>query len=249
MDNIVLKTAFLYPDIFCLNGDRGNIYALSSICEKLGINMIIDRINSPDSLINFDIYDIVYIPSGELKYVILTAQALEGQISSIKRAVSNGKIFLITGTSIALFANKIIRADKSEHKALGLADFDCIEKSEVYGDDLVFDADIFGTNLRITGCQISLINTILQSDAAALGNVIYGYGNNKGKDEGVKKNNCILTNTLGPLLVKNPELVVLMIKQTLKNRDFKTELKKLDFKIENKSAKKIWEFIEQKIKA
>jgi CobQ-like glutamine amidotransferase family enzyme len=218
MDNVVLKTAFLYPDIFCLNGDRGNISALLRTSDRLGVKMMVDRINSPDSAINFDTYDIFYIPSGELRYIISTAQALNKQYSSIKKAIDAGKIFLITGTSVALFADKIVRADKSDYSALGIGNFDCIERTDVYGNDLVFDTQIFDGYIRITGCQISLINTVLKEGAKALGEVVYGYGNNGGADEGIIFNNCILTNALGPVLIKNPLLTVAIIKQALKTK-------------------------------
>ncbi len=248
MDNVVLKTAFLYPDIFCLNGERGNISALCRTAEKLGIKMMVDRINSPDSAINFDTYDIFYIPSGELKYIISTAQALKKQHSSIKKAVDAGKIFLITGTSVALFADKIIRADKSEYSALGIGAFDCIERKDVYGNDLVFDTQALDKYLRITGCQISLINTVLKDGSKPLGEVVYGYGNNGGADEGIIYNNCIFTNALGPVLIKNPQLAAAIIRLALKNRDIDIKLNDIDFEIENNSSIKIWEFIEEKIK-
>lgn len=248
MDNVVLKTAFLYPDIFCLNGERGNISALLRISEKLGVKMMVDRINSPDSAINFDTYDIFYIPSGELKYVISTAQALYKQHSSIKKAIEAGKIFVITGTSIALFADKIIRSDKNEYPALGIGNFDCVERVDVYGNDLVFDSAIFEKYMRITGCQISLINTILKDNVKPFGEVVYGYGNNGASDEGISINNCILTNALGPVLIKNPQLTQAIIRQALKNKGIDIMLNDIDFKVENDSAGRIWEFIEDKIK-
>lgn len=248
MDNVVLKTAFLYPDIFCLNGDRGNISALCRTSERLGVKMMVDRINSPDSAINFDTYDIFYIPSGELKYIISTAQALNKQYSSVKKAIDAGKIFLTTGTSVALFADKIIRSDKSEYPALGIGNFDCVERADVYGDDLVFDTQIFDRYIRITGCQISMINTILKDGAKPLGEVVYGHGNNGKADEGIIIKNCILTNALGPVLIKNPQLAAAIIKQSLKNKDIDIKLNDIEFEIENNSAIKIWEFIEEKIK-
>jgi CobQ-like glutamine amidotransferase family enzyme len=247
MDRTVIKTAFLYPDIFCLNGDRGNISALVQIANRFGVAMEVDRINSPDIPLNFDAYDIFYIPSGELKYVIMTAEALLRQSYTIKKAVEAGKIFIITGTSIALFADNIIRADKSEYKGLDIGGFDCIEHENVFGDDLVFSANVFGQYLPITGCQISMIDTILTKEAKAFGKVIYGYGNKKGNDEGVLVGNSILTNTLGPLLIKNPEMTVAIIKKVLKNKNIELPLNNINFDIENNSAKKIWEFIEQKI--
>jgi CobQ-like glutamine amidotransferase family enzyme len=177
----------------------------------------------------------------------MTAEALMRQSYAIKKAVEAGKIFVITGTSIALFANDIIRVDKSKYKGLDIGAFDCIERENVFGDDLVFSANVFGQYLPITGCQISMMDTLLAKGTKAFGKIIYGYGNNKGSDEGILIENCILTNTLGPLLIKNPEMTVAIIKQALKNKDMEPPLDEINFDIENNSAKKIWEFIEQKI--
>ncbi|NLL50907.1 MAG: glutamine amidotransferase, partial [Eubacteriaceae bacterium] len=53
MEAVKIKAAFLYPDIFCLNGDRGNVMALMNTAERLGLHIEVDRINLPDEKIDF----------------------------------------------------------------------------------------------------------------------------------------------------------------------------------------------------
>ncbi len=248
MESIKLKAAFLYPDIFCLNGDRANITALSNTAIKLGVDMQIDRINLPDEMIDFASYDIVYIPSGELKYILMVAQALRRQKDRLQKAIESGTIFLLTGTSVALFAEKITRDDGSVYEGLGLAGYECRERATVYGDDLIFSATVFGEEMNITGCQIGMIDTFLNEGTAPLGKVLYGYGNHGKGDEGILFNNCLLTNALGPVLIKNPWLTVAMIKQVIHNNNMDVALPALSWPIEESSAKKIWEFIENKEK-
>lgn len=247
-ESFKIKTAFLYPDIFCLNGDRANITALMNTATKLGLQVDVDRINLPDEAVDFVSYDIVYIPSGELKYILLVAQTLRKQRERIQKAMDGGTIFLLTGTSIALFARNITREDGSAQEGLGLADFDCRERATVYGDDLVYSANVFGREMKITGCQIALIDTVLNEGTNSLGSVLYGYGNCGKGEEGILVQNCILTNALGPVLIKNPWLTAAMLEKVLANKNITPNLDKISWDIEVSSAKKIWEFIEKKEK-
>jgi len=248
MEALKIKAAFLYPDIFCLNGDRGNVMALMNTAERLGLHIEVDRINLPDEKIDFAAYDIVYVPSGELKYVILVSQAIKEQCENIQEAIAGGTVFLLTGTGIALFARKIIRHDGAIYRGLGIANFDCKERTTVYGDDLVFSARVFGKEMEITGCQIAMIDTLLDKETTPLGKVLYGYGNCGKSDEGLWMQNVILTNALGPVLIKNPWLTTAMIEGVLANKNIAIELPKISWDIEESSAKKIKEFIEKKEK-
>ena len=54
------------------------------------------------------------------------------------------------------------------------------------------------------GNQIQVVDTKLLDGAQPLGKLIYGYGNRGAEDEGCQAGRITFTNTLGPLLVKNP---------------------------------------------
>ena len=72
------------------------------------------------------------------------------------------------------------------------------ERKTVIGDDIYFSIN---GNQEIIGSQIHMMDFEV-NEAQALGEILYGYGNNGTKFEGARVNNLIFTNALGPVFVK-----------------------------------------------
>ncbi len=128
-----------------------------------------------------------------------------------------------------------------------MLDMECQERNLVYGDDIIYclkdDED-----MQINGSQIQIIDTNLNSDIA-LGQVIYGHGNNgkEEKSEGARYKNLIFTNALGPVFVKNPWFAEKIIKEAINNENIK-EIPEEEFELERKSMECIKEYTEKKLK-
>ena len=240
--NNVINVAWMYPDVLNLHGERGNAKAFEIVAKKMNVNLNIDRIDNIDEIIDFEKYDILLFNAGELKVINEISNILNNQIEKLKDYIESNKVILVTGTTGALFANKINRLDGTTFNGLNIFDMDVSERDMVIGDDLYFEFE----NMEIMGSQIQMIDINLKS-VNPLGKIKYGYGNNGSNSEGAKYKNTIFTNELGPVLVKNPWMAESLIELALKNKNIEYEKIKLDYELELKSLESTKEFINQKI--
>ncbi len=240
MSNII-NVGWMYPDVLNLHGERGNAKAFELIAKKMGIKLNIDRIDDIDEMVDFDKYDILLFNAGELKNIKVISEKLEKQKKELNKYIKANKIIFATGTTGALFARNIERLDESSFNGLNILDMDVKERNIVIGDDLYYSFN----KMDIMGSQIQMIDIVLNS-VKPFGNIKYGYGNNGSNNEGARYKNVIFTNSLGPVLVKNPWLCEYIIKLALKNKDIKIRPKKVNYDLEINSLESTKEFIEKK---
>lgn len=240
----VINVAWMYPDVLNLHGERGNAKAFELVSKKMDINLNIDRIDNIEEQIDFEKYDILLFNAGELKTINAISNILTTQIEKLKEYIESGKVILVTGTTGALFANKITRLDGSTFNGLNIFDMDIAERNMVIGDDLYFEFE----QMEIMSSQIQMIDISLKN-ASPLGKIKYGYGNNGSDTEGARYKNTIFTNALGPVLVKNPWFAEYLIELALKNKSIEYEKKEINYEIELKSLESTKEFIDKKVNA
>ena len=238
----MINVLWMYPDILNLHGERANAKAFDVIGKKLGLKVNIDRLDNIDEKIDFDKYDILLFNAGQLKEIEVLSNIMKNQIDDLKKYINNEKVIFITGTTGALFSNKVERLDGTSFNGLNIFDADIKEREYINGDDIYFKFK----NMEITGPQIQMIDIDIKNEKP-LGKVIYGFGNNNTGYEGMIKNNVIFTNTLGPVLVKNPWLLEYLFDLVIKNKNLKLKKKKVKYDLEDKSHKSSLEFINKKI--
>lgn len=242
-----LNILWMYPDILNLHGDRGNLMAFERIAKKLNVEVNIKKVEKLTDKIDLNDIDLMFFNVGEIKVMPAIIEALNQYKEQIKKFIDNNRTIIFIGASGCIAANKTIRKD-SEFKGLELLNMELRERDKIYGDDILFTLKEDGTK-EIVGCQIKMLDTILNSDIE-LGILEYGSGNNGfvNKTEGAKYKNVIYTNALGPVFVKNPWYTEKIIKECLKNKDVIINecLKDEDIEIESQSLKYIKEFINKK---
>ena len=238
----MINVLWMYPDILNLHGERGNAKAFEIIGKKLGLKVNVDRIDNIDEKIDFEKYDILLFNAGQLKEIEVLSNIMRNQIDDLKKYIKDKKVIFVTGTTGALFSNEIKRLDNTSFKGLSIFDADIKEREYVLGDDVYFKFK----NMKISGPQIQMIDIDIK-DEKPFGEIIYGYGNIGNKYEGMIKNNVIFTNTLGPVLVKNPWLCEYLFDLVIKIKKLKVKKKKVNYDLELKSLDSEIEFINKKI--
>lgn len=238
----MINVLWMYPDILNLHGERANAKAFELIGNKLGLKVNIDRLDNIDDKVDFDKYDVLLFNAGQLKEIEVISDIMKNQIDELNKYINDKKVILVTGTTGALFSNNISRLDDSSFKGLNIFDADIKEKEYVYGDDIYFKFN----DMEIIGPQIQMIDIDIKNEKP-LAKTIYGYGNNNTGYEGMIKNNVIFTNTLGPVLVKNPWLCEYIFDLVIENKNLKVKKKKVEYDLENKSLDSSKEFINKKI--
>lgn len=235
------RIAWMFPDILFMHGERGNVLALKRFAEEAGYDAVVDRVDFETAEFNPDKYDAIVFGVGEISSFEEVIKWLRNYDEAFKNYIRNGRPMLVTGTSQAIFAKKINRADGSVIEGLGYFPAEIQENTAVYGDDIIVDCKYNGVEMQLVGSQIMMMDINkcedCDSEASVLGELVYGYGNTgKSREEGYVWNNAIFTNVLGPILICNPWLTMEMIRASASYRG--NELKPVDesFKLERASA-------------
>ncbi len=220
--------AYLYYDILNLYGENGNIKALKKNLELENINTCIHFLTVDDEL-EFDKYDLVYMGAGtENNQKIILPHLLKYK-KEIKKAISDGKFFLITGNAINLFGKYILKG-KNKEKTLEVFDYYVKEESFRMIDESIMKCSFL--NDFVIGFQNQ--NTVLRDNKNPMFEVVKGIGSYpNSKTEGIKYNNFYGTYLVGPLLIRNPEFLKYFINEIMKKNNLK--YKKLDLKMEEKA--------------
>ena len=134
----MLNIVWAYPDILNLHGDRGNLFAIERIANKLGIETNVTKIENYKDKIDFENTDIILFNVGEVKVMPTIIYALNAQERELKEYIEKGKVIILIGTTGCIMAKETLRADGSKFEGLGILDMQCIERKDVYGNDLHF---------------------------------------------------------------------------------------------------------------
>ncbi len=206
-----IKIAHLYYDLMNLYGESGNIMALKSSLERQGVKVKVDYLTKGKQL-NFKEYDIFYMGQGsELNQEIVRKDIL--RYKNLMKKLCKNKTFIVTGNAYELFGNDI---DGKE--ALGIFDFSTkTVRNRIVGEQIY---KTYLLNDPVIGFQNR--NAINDNKENNLFNVIKGDANNQNTTfEGIKLNSFYGTYTLGPLLIRNPHLTDLIIKNLFEKKGIK----------------------------
>ena len=236
----------MYPNILNLHGDRGNLMALKHFADILGLKLEIIRHEGRGKPVDLSSQLLFFTP-GELCSMPSLIAALLPQKDALAEYLTKGGQIVAIGSSGAIFAQEIEFLEQGREPGLGFFDMVCKERSQVYGDDISFEID---GEIQVLGNQIQVMDSFLSETQPAFGRLVYGHGNNgQGRDEGAQRGNLIFTNTLGPLLVKNPRLVLILLQKMANALELglRLEFSPEDIELEDNSARLINKFIAKKM--
>lgn len=179
----------LYPEICNLYGDSGNILLMS----KMNLKLTKTLFNDEPYFVKNDVKMIYMgpIPEDMLEQII---SKLEPYKKRIEELIKNNVYFLCTGNALDIFSKEIILSNGKKVNGLGLIDVYVTYKER-------YNTLVLGEGEKpIVGYKSQ--NSYYKSNEEALFHLKREYSNNL--LEGVRKNNFMGTNLLGPILVLNP---------------------------------------------
>ena len=230
-----IKLLHLYYDVMNLYGENANVRFLIRKLEEQDFKVDIDYLSLEDK-IDFKKYDFIYLGSGTEANQRLVLENIKQYKEDIIKYIDDNKYFLVTGNSIELFGKTIKYDDMDELEGLELFDFYAKQITPRIIGDQLYESDLIDE--QILGFQ-NHANELFDCDAS-LFKVVKGIGYNKeAKEEGFRKNNFIGTYLVGPLLVRNPKLCDLLVKDLC----LKFEVKYKEPKTDNVAYKAHDEFI------
>lgn len=220
---MTINIMHLYYDLLNLYGESGNIKALKNYFESQKINVNIHFATLSDD-ISLDNIDIIYIGCGTKSNQDLALKHIIKYKNIIKSYIENNGYVISTGNSIELFGKKV---DKST--ALDIFPYNSTNEQFRIVDEALFKTSLIKSYIIGFQNQERTIKDITDNN---LFNVIKGTGSYpKSKYEGYQHKNFYGTYLIGPLLVRNPDLLEYICKKIIKekNPDFKFKKSNLSF--------------------
>ena len=218
-----ITIANLYYDLLNLYGESGNIKAIKKALENQKIKVEILNLSINDNL-DFSKYDFVYMGSGTEYNQSLVLKHIMKYKNEIKNYIEDNKFILITGNSIELFGKHII--DNKKIKCLSIFDYTSTRHEKRIIKETLTNCDFIKKSI------IGFENHNCHINDNNYESLFIDSFNNK---EGIKYKNFYGTYLLGPLLIRNPELLKFITMKLISNKNNKFKIKKFDFKIEEKA--------------
>lgn len=192
-----IKIAHLYYDLMNLYGENGNITALTSALKRQNIKYEVDKVTKGNK-VDISKYDIFYMGMGTENNQEIVRKDILRYKEEFKKAAKK-KILIMTGNAYELFGESI-----DNREALGVFKF----KSKTVRERIVGEQVYKSYLLKTPVIGFQNRGSINDNNENFLFEVIKGSATNaKIKHEGIHINNFYGTYTLGPLLIRNPDLV------------------------------------------
>lgn len=224
-DRPTVRLCHLYPREMNFYADRGNIAVLAKRLAWRGMRLEITECGPgeplPKGTSDSSSFDMFYLGGGQDNDQVNVAQDLIAtKADALKGALADGAAGLFVCGGYQLAGHSYETADSETLPGFAALDIETVAgDTRLIGDILIESRPDPDHALQVAGYENHAGRTHLGSDAAPLGKVIRGYGNN-GRDntEGAIQNRTIGTYLHGPLLPRNPRLADLLLAWALAHR-------------------------------
>ncbi len=205
---------YLYSETMDLYGDSFNIIMIKSKLLEMGIEANISKYEIGEEL-EADKYDMFYIGHGKGRNLEFIAKDFLRHKEKVIKAIEDEKVFLVTGNARLLFGKDFEGVSGKMVQANGFFDYTGSETNNVFTSDTV--AKLHGTENLCYG-YINRTAHIVGENKYPLFDVVLGVGDTKEKGgfEGNHYKNYFATWFVGPALIKNPQLLKIILKPLAK---------------------------------
>ncbi len=190
----------LFPDLMNLYGDVGNVWMVEKTLRENGFEVTVDRAAPGDEL-RFSDYDMIFLGPGTERAQQAALAALRPCREAVLDAIVREIPFLATGNAMELFGNSLTDAAGRTVPGLGAFDFDTVQHDRGFTV-----TDVLATSPLFAGPVIGFLNSCSQVTpvTSPLFTVTFG---DCPPTEGVYRDGFLGTRLIGPLLVRNPQIL------------------------------------------
>ena len=213
-----VKVLHLYYDIMNLYGEYGNIKVLEKHLQDQGFEVNVDKKTIGEEK-SFETYDFIYMGCGTEKNQKVVLEDLLKEKQEFINAIENDKLILLTGNSFELLGEII-----DQEKALGVLNFKTEHLDKRITTDAICVSKKF--NEKVVGF-INTSSVITDNDNPLFK---YEYNTENLETDGINYKNVLGTHLIGPLLIRNPEILESIIKQICISKN--VEYKDIEYKEE-----------------
>ncbi len=216
---MTVRICHLYPRLFSVAGDRGNLFALMQRCAWRGIRYSVTEADVgvvPD----FTQSDLILVHGGQDREMTAAALDLAAKAGPLREAIEADAVVLAVCAGYQLLGRYYAPANGPRIPGLGVLDAATEAGPTRFIGHVAVECDLgSGGQRRLTGFENHSGRTYLGSGAKPLGRVLAGAGNN-GEDgtEGARYREVYATYLHGPVLPKNPWLADHLLSRALAHR-------------------------------
>jgi len=234
-----IKLLHLYYDIMNLYGEYGNIKILEQHLKDQGFEVIVDK-KSIGETKDFKQYDFIYMGCGTERNQETILKDILAEKEELKSFIEEGKTVLLTGNSFEILGKSI-----DGKPALEFFEF---ETEHTKNRET---ADVICTSKNLKNKVVGFINTmsIIKNNDKPLLKIEWNSESSKvDEPEGIIYKNLMGTHLIGPLLIRNPEVLRMIIEKICKSKDEKYKYKEIQYEDEQKGYKLVLKELEGRIK-
>lgn len=241
-----MKILHLYPDLMNLYGESGNVLVLERHLKDQGLDVALERKTLGDE-IDFSQYGFVYMGAGTERNQKMALGHLKQYQEGFLTAVQNGAVMLFTGNAGEVLGKTIHGTDATDYEGLALLPFTVKEDPvDRYTGDAVFSAE--WSEHRFVG----FVNRCSTSEGIPAENTLFqvrmGRGNTgQEKQEGFRIGNLFATSLTGPVLVKNPHFMEMIVALTGKRALPEFVLREVPYPAEQKAYQVTLKALEERM--
>ena len=211
-----VKLLHFYPDLMNLYGSYANVALVRRTLERMGNSVALEPV-LPGAPADLSGADLLFMGAGTERAQKAALTDLLRFAPDLKAAFDRGAVLLFVGSSMELLGRSITDRGGTTYEALGLLPFTSVQGPERYVEDVYAHTDLYDDAV------VGFMNKCSDLSGVAsplLTSMAMGYGNDGPRTpEGCHEKNLFASQLTGPLLVKNPRLLKVIISAiyTLRN--------------------------------
>lgn len=213
-----VRILHFYPDLMSLYGSYANLAVLRRTLERMGNTVTVERV-APGAAADCADADVIFVGAGTERAQKAALEDLLRYAPALKAAAERGAVLLFVGNAMELLGRSVTDRDGTTYEALGLADFTAVQGTERYAEDVYGHTDLF--DAAVVGFM-NKCSDLHGVTAPLLRTMTMGYGNDGPRTaEGYHERGIFASQLTGPLLVKNPELLKVIVRTIYTGRNEK----------------------------
>lgn len=210
-----VKIVHFYPDLMSLYGSWANVAVVQRTLERMGHEVVLERVALGASADIADA-DFLYVGAGTERAQKAALAALLPYVPALRDAAARGAVLLFAGNAMELLGKSITDSDGKSYEALGLASFTAEQGAARYVED------VYGRSALCTEPIVGFINKCARIhgvETPLITEMAMGFGNDAPRaGEGYCAGSVLASELTGPLLVKNPALLRVVVRKLLAAR-------------------------------
>ncbi len=210
-----LNILHLYPDSMNLYGEYANLAVLRRHLEAMDVAVTVTACTCED-VPDFSRADLIYMGAGTERSQKAVLLGLVRHAAAFQAAIDRGAVVLFTGNAMETLGTSVTDAAGKVWSALGAADFTTVETDKRTPEDVIAAPTLWESPLVGFMNKCSTTSGVTSPLFSALP---LGFGNDqRGGAEGYTSGNVFATHITGPVLVKNPDFLDLILRRIFQQK-------------------------------